>query len=161
MYGSHPNHHIDRLGYHMTDKELRKLTRAELLELLLVQAKEIDKLNETVEQLQTQIQQREINLSQAGNIAEAALQLNGIFEAAQAAADQYLENIMRPVSDTETRCREMLEQAQQQCDALLSSTRQRTGQVWEVIRQEIFNPKLDYTQWQQIADYIDKQLQLK
>ena len=32
-------------------------------------------------------------LSQAGNIAEAALALNGVFEAAQKAADQYLENI--------------------------------------------------------------------
>ena len=43
----------------MTDKELRKLTRAELLELLLVQSKEIDRLNAELEQLQIQMQQRE------------------------------------------------------------------------------------------------------
>jgi hypothetical protein len=145
----------------MTDKELRKLTRAELLELLLVQSKEIDRLNAELAQLQTQMQQREINLTHAGSIAEAALQLNGIFEAAQAAADQYLENIKRPVADTETRCRQMMEETQQKCDELLKNTRLRTSQVWEVIRQEIYSPRLDSTQWQKIADYIDKQLKLK
>lgn len=145
----------------MTDKELRKLTRTELLELLLVQSKEIDKLNAELEQLQIKMQQREINLAHAGSIAEAALQLNGVFEAAQAAADQYLASIMNPVADTEEQCRQMLEQTQSQCDELLKSTRLRTRQIWEVIRQEIYNPKLDYTQWQKISDYIDKQLQLK
>ena len=57
----------------MTDKELRKLTRTELLELLLVQSKEIDKLNAELEQLQIKMQQREINLAHAGSIAEAAI----------------------------------------------------------------------------------------
>ena len=32
-------------------------------------------------------------LSEAGSIAEAALRLNGVFEAAQAAADQYLDSV--------------------------------------------------------------------
>lgn len=145
----------------MTDKELRKLTRTELLELLLVQSKEIDRLNQQLDSLQNQVQQREIILAKAGNIAEAALQLNGIFAAAQAAADQYLESIRNPAGDTEERCKQMLEQTQQQCDELLQATRMRSSQVWEVIRQEIYNPKLDYTQWQKIADYIDSQLNLK
>ncbi len=144
----------------MTDKELRKLTRGELLELLLVQSKEIDRLNAELEQLQEQVQQREIKLAHAGSIAEAALQLNGVFEAAQAAADQYLQAIMNPVGDAQERCSQMLEQTQLQCDELLRDTKLRTAQVWEVIRQEIYNPKLDYTQWQKIADYIDMQLNL-
>lgn len=145
----------------MTDKELRKLTRTELLELLLVQSKEIDMLNRKLEQLQEQLDRREIALTHAGSIAEAALQLNGVFEAAQAAADQYLKNVTNPVADTEEQCRRMLEQTQQKCDALLENTRLRSGQIWEVIRQEIYNPRLDHTQWQKIADYIDRQLQLK
>ena len=137
------------------------MTRTELLELLLVQSKEIDRLNQQLDSLQNQVQQREIILAKAGNIAEAALQLNGIFAAAQAAADQYLESIRNPAGDTEERCKQMLEQTQQQCDELLQATRMRSSQVWEVIRQEIYNPKLDYTQWQKIADYIDSQLNLK
>ena len=35
-------------------------------------------------------------IENSGSIAEAALKLSGIFEAAQAAADQYLENIGVP-----------------------------------------------------------------
>lgn len=136
----------------MTDKELRKLTRTELLELLLVQSRELDKLNRELEDLQCQFQKREIALSQAGSIAEAALQLNGIFEAAQAAADLYLENVRTP--------NKMLEDTQAQCDALLQSTREKVHNVWEIIRQEIYNPKLDYTQWQKIASYIDQQLRI-
>ncbi len=38
---------------------------------------------------------RRIRLREAGSIAEAALKLNGVFEAAQEAANQYLENIER------------------------------------------------------------------
>ena len=142
----------------MTDKELQKLSRTELLELLLVQSRELDKKNQELESLQAQLQTRQIALSQSGNIAEAALRLNGIFEAAQAAADQYLENLMSPVNDTQQQCSQMLEQTQQQCQQMRQSTRQTVHQVWEVIRHEIFNPKLDYTQWQEIADFIDKQL---
>ena len=142
----------------MTDKELQKLSRTELLELLLVQSRELDKKNQELESLQAQLQTRQIALSQSGNIAEAALRLNGIFEAAQAAADQYLESVMSPVNDTQQQCSQMLEQTQQQCQQMRQSTRQTVHQVWEVIRHEIFNPKLDYTQWQEIADFIDKQL---
>ena len=145
----------------MTDKELRKLTRTELLELLLAQSREMDRLNNELEHARQQLSKREIALTQSGSIAEAALQLNGIFEAAQAAADQYLENIRIPMEDTQAQCRQMLEQTQQQCDDLLRSTRDTANQIWQVIRRELYNPKLDYAQWQQISEYIDQHLAVK
>ena len=137
----------------MTDKELQKLSRTELLELLLAQTKELEKANSELETLRQQLHKREINLNQAGNIAEAALRLNGIFESAQAAADLYLENVRRP--------NKLLEETQAQCNELLRSTRKSVMHVWSIVRQEIYNPKLDYAQWQQIANYIDEQLRLK
>ena len=145
----------------MTDKELRKLSRGELLELLLAQTREVDRLNAQVEDLQQQLENRRIKLSQTGSIAEAALQLNHVFEAAQAAADQYLASVMSPVTDTEKHCLQMLEDTQKQCDQLLQDTRTHAAQVWEVIRREMYNPKLTYTQWQEISDYIYKQLSPK
>ena len=137
----------------MTDKELQKLSRTELLELLLAQTKELEKANSELELLRQQLHKREINLNQAGNIAEAALRLNGIFESAQAAADLYLENVRRP--------NKLLEETQAQCNELLRSTRTSVMHVWSIVRREIYNPKLDYAQWQQIANYIDEQLRLK
>lgn len=79
----------------MTDRELRKLSRAELLELLLEETRENEKLRAQVEEMEEKLKDRRILLGQAGSIAEAALRLNGVFEAAEEAAQQYLENVRR------------------------------------------------------------------
>lgn len=84
----------------MTDKELQKLSRIDLLELLLEKSKENEKLQEELEQVKAKLAEREIKIEKAGSIAEAALALNGVFEAAQAAADQYLENLRRISEET-------------------------------------------------------------
>ena len=76
-----------------TDRDLKRLTRAELLELLLEQSKEIDRLRDELDAANRQLDERQIVIDRAGSIAEAALQLSGIFEAAQKAADDYLYNI--------------------------------------------------------------------
>lgn len=76
----------------MTDKELRRLSRADLLEMLIDQSKELQELRKETEELRAELQKREIAISQAGSIAEASLMLNGVFEAAQAACQEYVEN---------------------------------------------------------------------
>ena len=50
----------------------------------------IHSLRETME---SERESRKIELEEAGSIAMAALRLNGVFEAAQAAADQYIYNV--------------------------------------------------------------------
>lgn len=79
----------------MTDKELKKLTRIELLELLLEQSKEVEKLQEELADVKAKLRDKNILIENSGSIAEAALKLNGVFEAAEAAAEQYLENVKR------------------------------------------------------------------
>ena len=74
-------------------KELKRLSRQELLELLLAQTEELQRCREENEELKEKLEDRELKLSNAGSIAEAALSLSGIFEAAQKAADEYLYNI--------------------------------------------------------------------
>lgn len=70
--------------------DLKKLSRTELLELLLEQTKELEATQARVQELEKQLSDRKIELEKAGNIAEAALRLNRIFEAAQQAADDYV-----------------------------------------------------------------------
>ena len=72
----------------MTNKELKKLSRAELLEMLIAQSKEVAALKEQLEKAEEQLNDRKIIIENAGSIAEASLQLNGVFEAAQNAAAQ-------------------------------------------------------------------------
>ena len=79
----------------MPDKELKRLSRSELLEMLIAQASENEKLKQELEDARTALQDRSIAIDNAGSIAEASLQLNGVFEAAQAAAEQDLVNIRR------------------------------------------------------------------
>lgn len=79
----------------MTTKELQKLNRKQLLELMLEQSKRIDQLERQLAAAQEALAERRIVAQEAGSIAEAALRLNNVFEAAQMAADQYLENIRR------------------------------------------------------------------
>lgn len=79
----------------MADRELKRLSRRELLEMLIAQGRENERLQAEITRLEELLSEREIHLSESGNIAEAALRLNGVFEAAQRAAEQYLENISR------------------------------------------------------------------
>lgn len=109
----------------MTDRELKKLNRMELLEMLLAVSRENESLLKEVEDLRAELEDRRLTLEKTGSIAEAALTVNGVFEAAQAAADQYLTSIKsreaasrhmlaearRTLTETRRRCAEMLAQA--------------------------------------------------
>ena len=77
----------------MTDNELKKLSRADLLELLIQQSEQVQALQKKLDEAEKKLRSREIDINEAGSIAEAAMQINGVFEAAQAAGQQYLDNI--------------------------------------------------------------------
>lgn len=78
----------------MTDKTVKRLSRRQLLELLLEERRENERLRSELKKTCQRLADRKIQLDRAGSIAEAALQFNEVFEAAQA-ADQYLENVRR------------------------------------------------------------------
>ena len=98
----------------MTEKELRKLGRAELLELLLEQAREF-------EALEQRLNAAEAALQRCGSIAEASLKLNGVFEAAQKAAEQYQQNVERL-------CQEKISAAESQAQEILARAKKAANQ---------------------------------
>lgn len=102
----------------MREKKLSRLSRAELLELLLEQTVETERLQQKIEQLQQQLEDRNLKLSRAGDLAQAALAVNGVFEAAQATAGQYLENIAAMEKAAQVRCQQMLQEARQEADRI-------------------------------------------
>ncbi len=110
----------------MTEKQLRKLSRAELLEILVQQTKRNDSLEAELAELKTAyeekineyealLERKNIAIEESGSIAEASLKLSGIFEAAQQAADVYIENIRLMEKKTEERCRTMQEETKKIC----------------------------------------------
>lgn len=84
----------------MTEKELRRLSRRELLEMLITRTMENERLTEELQQARKELSDRKFIQEHAGSMAEAALQLNGVFEAADRAAKQYLENIRRMAEES-------------------------------------------------------------
>ena len=83
-------------------QELRHLKRQEILELLLEQTRRADtleqhvkELEQHVKELEEQLENRDITVRKAGTLAKAALQINKVFEAADAAARQYYMNVQR------------------------------------------------------------------
>lgn len=105
----------------MTDKELKKLNRAELLELLLVQTREAERLRKRLESAEAALSDQQLKVQKAGDLAHAALEINGVMEAAQAAAQQYLDNIVRMEQETRLQCEKMLEDARKQAQQIRES----------------------------------------
>ncbi len=111
---------IDKGVVLMTDKELQKLKRPELLEILLSLKSESDNLKKENEELRIAIDEKNIDLQKSGNIAEAALQLSGIFEAAQRAADTYLSNIYKLNNQKNQEYNQVLSKAKSEAEKIIS-----------------------------------------
>lgn len=133
----------------MTEKELRKLRRTELLELLVEQGRVVERLQKEVTDLRREAEERRINIGKAGSIAEASLSLTKIFEDAEEASKMYLENIERLSHDqdrviaareeeskkkaeqlimmTAKKCREMEAATAQKCRQMLNAAAKKAG----------------------------------
>ena len=136
----------------MTEKELRKLTRAELLEMLIESRSELQDCKERLAEAEKALKSREITINKAGSIAEASLMLNGIFDAAQLACQQYTENIQRLserqekvcaqmeaesravasriIAEAERKRNEMEREAQTRSDEMLRKAKAESEQYW-------------------------------
>lgn len=109
----------------MTDKILKKLSRKELLEILVEQSKENDKLRAQLKEAQDQLNNRNIMLKEAGTLAEASLRINQVFEAAEAAAQQYVENAQRMSQESE----DLLNRTRQRCAKIMETARENAKKI--------------------------------
>ena len=76
----------------MNNKELRKLNRRELLEILLEQARRIEALEVEIEKEKLKVDSKKISVDETGTLAEASLKLSGVFKAADDAFELYMKN---------------------------------------------------------------------
>ena len=104
----------------MTDKEFKRLSRAQLIDIIYKLQLELDKVNEEKQALESQLADKRLRLQSAGNIAEAALEINDCFRSAQNAAEQYLNEIKAIREETEAERQEILKQARVEASAIIS-----------------------------------------
>lgn len=77
------------------NKNLSKLKRSELLEIILAQSNEIERLRAELDKKDAELESKRIAIAESGSIAEASLKLTRVFEEAQKAADLYVANVKR------------------------------------------------------------------
>ena len=111
----------------MTDKEFKRLNRSQLIDIIYqLQLKE-EALVEENRRLRAEVEDKRTRMSQVGNIAEASLVVFNVMESAQAAANQYLEEIRNMQAETKENCRKALDKARQEAVAIIEqATKSRT-----------------------------------
>lgn len=117
----------------MTEKELKKLNRAELLELLLAQTRETERLQRKLEKAEGMLSDRYLQVQKAGDLAHAVLEINKVMDTAQAAAQQYLDNIARMEEETKQRCEKMLADAKKEAEQLRRGVPRPTSSEHDLI----------------------------
>ena len=118
----------------MTEKELRHLSRKELLEILIDQTKEITSLRDTVQKLENELTERRITIAESGSLAEASLKLNGLFADADKAAKQYLENAGLIEEEAREKADEIVAEAEEIRNAKIHEANLYMDRVKEVVR---------------------------
>ena len=127
----------------MTDKEFRRLSRSELVEVIYELQKNQQELKNEKSareqenaELKDRLESRELRLSQAGSIAEATVELSGIFEAAQKAADDYLAQIKADNEDSELKCAQMIAEAEEEAERVLNGANEKVEEKWLEFREK-------------------------
>ena len=107
----------------MTDKEFKRLNRSQLIDIIyLLQVKQ-EELTAENEKLSKELDDKRLRVSEAGNIAEAALEIHNVMQAAQDAASHYLEEIRLMREETEKQCQLLLEKARKDADEIIEQAK--------------------------------------
>ena len=109
----------------MTDKEFKRLNRAQLIDIIYQLQLKLDELTEENQRLSAELADKRLRIDQAGNIAEAALEMNHCLRSVQQAADQYLEEIKLLHTETDAECQKLLAAARAEADAILADARKQ------------------------------------
>lgn len=109
----------------MAEYNLKKLSRADLLEMLVDQGEELEILKQKLADTEAKLQQKELAINEAGSIADASLKLNGVFEAAQASCEQYIDNIKLLSERQQQVCEQLEQESRAKAETLLAETTEK------------------------------------
>ena len=142
----------------MKEQDLKKMSRTDLIQLVMEQERSMDALQARIITMERQQRERSFRMKKFGSLAEASLQLNGVFEAAQRAANQYLESAAqlsaackqqklesdRLLAKTKEECRKMQEQTEAVCRQLRESAELDAKGYWGALEQDLLKRLEDY-----------------
>ena len=113
----------------MTDKEFKRLNRAQLIEIIYQFQIKVEELTQENKELQNALEDKRLRITRAGNIAEAALEVNQVMQAAQNAAQQYLDEIRALYSEIDDECQRIREKANAEAEALIARANAEASEI--------------------------------
>lgn len=134
--------------------ELKRLSRVELLEIIYELQKQHEETTIQMEQMQAELDTRKRNIRKSESIAEAAICINGVMEAAQAAADQYLVSVKAVTVGLESQ----LDAVEKRRQTILQEAEEQTAETIRVAQREAKKivAEAEYIAEEKIA-YVEKQ----
>lgn len=113
----------------MNQKELRNISRKDLLELLLAQTTRIEELEKELEKANKKLSDKKIALNESGNLAEASLKITNLFSITEEACKIYKDNFeaqvrkkyekieKKKLAETEKLCKKKIDTVNNQLEA--------------------------------------------
>lgn len=154
----------------MVSKELRKLNRRELVDVIYQLKKNEEQMQEKIETLEAELEERRIHLSEVGSIAEATTSITGIFSVAQSTADLYLHEISSMKEDAQREYEKLIEEAEkkveeaekkvEEAEKIVEEAEKKAEAIMIDVKKRYdtlaSRYKNDYKKWQQLQDEIRK-----
>lgn len=127
----------------MISKELKRLSRRELVDIIYQLKKNEQEMQEEIESLKNELQDKRIRISTAGSIADAAISVTSLFSTAQMTADLYLREISCMREDADRECAKKIEEAEKRVRDILADGEKK----FDILKAAY---KREYAKWQQL-----------
>ena len=133
----------------MISKELKRLSRRELVDIIYQLKKNEQEMQEEIESLKTELRDKRIRISTAGSIADAAISVTNVFSTAQLTADIYLREISCMREDADRECAKKIEEAEKRVRDILTDGEKKFDTLKTAYKRE-------YVKWQQLKSEVEK-----
>ena len=133
----------------MISKELKRLSRRELVDIIYQLKKNEQEMQEEIELLKTELQDKRIRISTAGSIADAAMSVTNVFSTAQLTADIYLREISCMREDADRECAKKIEEAEKRVRDILADGEKKFDTLKAAYKRE-------HVKWQQLKSDVEK-----
>lgn len=115
----------------MTEKEIKKLNRRDLLVLLAEQTARADRLEASIKKAEEKLMERQLVQEECGTMAEAAMRLSAVFQTADEAAAMYLESVRQMKERQENLLQDVESAGQKKKDEIIAQAEAKAAQILE------------------------------
>ena len=123
--------------------EIKNKSKNELMGIILQQSEQLNRLSdmltraekqrdgyaENCREMQEMLNQRQIRLEKCGSIAEASLEIQGLMQSAQTAADVYINNIRRLNKETEKKCAALSRESEIKAEETVNAASEKAVEI--------------------------------